>query len=82
MDKYNPINLEFIPGPGPVIQAFPTFSILVTETTADMVGRGPNRALEDIDALAVNITNLDANAGHAVLCEFMAAKRSAFTDYR
>lgn len=77
LNEYNPIKLAFIPGPGPVIMGLTPFSLLVSETVANIGDCEPSQTLEDIDALAVNITNLDAKAGYVLGSEFTAARRSA-----
>ncbi|ETI21474.1 hypothetical protein G647_07821 [Cladophialophora carrionii CBS 160.54] len=74
LNKFNPIKLAFNPDPGSREVPVGLFTILVMpKTRTDTEDAG---ILEDIDAFAVNVTNLEARAGRALANELLSSVKT------
>jgi hypothetical protein len=76
--KANPIKLVFVPAADSDALISAPFIIMVMHTIGSQEEHhGAEEVLEGVDALAVNVTNLAAQGGHALALELASAKRSA-----
>lgn len=76
LGKFNPIKLSVVPEPGSSEVRTAVLTLLTYSRDGSHVGEEAG-SLHDIDAFAINVTNLAARAGQALANELMASVRTA-----